>query len=100
MGYEELKKNVERIRDIQREIEADEARVGYHASFEVDDETLRQAAVKARAEELLRRFLEQHKHRKPTRMLWADYIKQIAQQNRDREIAYKKAKYQNHKNKQ
>jgi len=88
---DELKNHVQRIRDIQRDIAADEKRLGYHASYEEDDEGLKQRAAAAVAVQKLNRFIKKHERLKPKQMHWADYIHKLAQQNRRKELARKRA---------
>ena len=88
---DELKNHVQRIRDIQRDIDADEKRLGYHASYEEDGEDLKQQAAAAVAQQKLNRFIKKHEHLKPKQMHWADYIHKLAQQNRRKELARKRA---------
>jgi len=88
---DELKNDVQRIRDIQRDIDADEKRLGYHASYDEDDEGLKQRAAAAVAQQKLNRFIKRHEHLKPKQMHWADYIHKLAQQNRRKELARKRA---------
>ena len=95
LNVHELRKHTELIRQMQSEIEADERHLGYHTSYERDAAQLAADARHARAERILKTIMRRHKHLKPARMHWADYIMLLAARARERKRQGKLARTRN-----
>jgi hypothetical protein len=87
LNVDEIKKYTQMIADMQRDIEDQERLAGsFHHNLHqyADDGIFNAAARKAAAQNKLREIKNRYADRKPADMHWADFIKQLAQQAREK----------------
>jgi len=90
----DIKKYTQLIRDMQQDIDAEEAQMGFHTDFEDNSADLATKVANAamwQAEKKLEKFKELHLHLKPVDMLWADYISKLAKQKEHADLVRKRA---------
>ena len=87
LNVDEIKKYTQMIADMQRDIEDQERLAGsFHHNLHqyADDGIFNANARKAAAQNKLREIKKRYADVKPADMHWADFIKQLAQQAREK----------------
>jgi hypothetical protein len=87
LNVDEIKKYTQMIADMQRDIEDQEQLAGsFHHNLHqyADDGIFNAAARKAAAQNKLEAIKKRYADVKPADMHWADFIKQLAQQAREK----------------
>ena len=89
LNVDEIKKYTQMIADMQRDIEDEERLAGsfHNNRYQyADDGIFNAAAKKAAAQNKLEAIKKRYADIKPDDMHWADFIKQLAQQAREKNI--------------
>ena len=100
LNVDEIKKYTQMIADMQRDIEDQEQLAGsFHHNLHqyADDGIFNAAARKAAAQNKLEAIKKRYADVKPADMHWADFIKQLAVQAREKLTAKKIAKIKSKK---
>jgi N-acetylneuraminic acid mutarotase len=100
LNVDEIKKYTQMIADMQRDIEDQEQLAGsFHHNLHqyADDGIFNAAARKAAAQNKLREIKNRYADVKPADMHWADFIKQLAQQAREKKRQKKRRQLQRNK---
>ena len=100
LDVDEIKKYTQMIADMQRDIKDEERLAGYfhhnHHQY-ADDGIFNAAAEQAAAQNKLEEIKKRYAGIKPADMHWADFIKQLATQAREKLTAKKIAKMKSKK---
>ena len=102
LNIDEIKKYTQMIADMQRDIEGEERLAGsLHNNLHqyADDGLFNAAAEQAAAQNKLREIKKRYADVKPADMHWADFIKQLAQQAREKKRQKKRRQLQRKKSK-
>ena len=102
LNIDEIKKYTQMIADMQRDIEDEERLAGsFHHNLHqyADDGLFNAAAEQAAAQNKLREIKKRYADVKPADMHWADFIKQLAQQAREKKRQKKRRQLQRKKSK-
>ena len=102
LNIDEIKKYTQMIADMQRDIEDEERLAGsFHHNLHqhADDGIFNAAAKQAAAQNKLREIKKRYADVKPADMHWADFIKQLAQQAREKKRQKKRRQLQRKKSK-
>ena len=102
LNIDEIKKYTQMIADMQRDIEDEERLAGsfhYNLHQYADDGIFNAAAKQAAAQNKLREIKKRYADVKPADMHWADFIKQLAQQAREKKRQKKRRQLQRKKSK-
>ena len=97
LNIDEIKKYTQMIADMQRDIEDEERLAGsFHHNLHqyADDGIFNAAAKQAAAQNKLREIKKRYADVKPADMHWADFIKQLAQQAREKKRQKKRRQLQ------
>ena len=100
LNIDEIKKYTQMIADMQRDIEDEERLAGsFHHNLHqyADDGIFNAAAKKAAAQNKLGEIKKRYADVKPADMHWADFIKQLAQQAREKKRQKKRRQLQRKK---
>jgi N-acetylneuraminic acid mutarotase len=100
LNIDEIKKYTQMIADMQRDIEDEERLAGsLHNNLHqyADDGLFNAAAEQAAAQNKLREIKKRYADVKPADMHWADFIKQLAQQAREKKRQKKRRQLQRKK---
>ena len=100
LDVDEIKRHTQMIADMQRDIEDEERLAGsfHHNLYQYADDGIfnaaaKQAAVQNKLEEIKKRYADV----KPADMHWADFIKQLTQQAREKKRQKKRRQLQRKK---
>ena len=96
----EIKKYTQMIADMQRDIEDEERLAGsfqHNLHQYADDGLFNAAAEQAAAQNKLEAIKKRYADIKPADMHWADFIKQLAQQAREKKHQKKRRQFQQKK---
>ena len=102
LDVDEIKRHTQMIADMQRDIEDEERLAGsFHHNLHqyADDGIFIAAAKQAAAQNKLREIKKRYADVKPDDMHWADFIKQLAQQAREKKRQKKRRQLQRKKSK-
>jgi len=102
LNIDETKKYTQMIADMQQDIEDEERLAGsLHNNLHqyADDGLFNAAAEQAAAQNKLREIKKHYADVKPADMHWADFIKQLAQQAREKKRQKKRRQLQRKKSK-
>ena len=102
LNVDEIKKYTQMIADMQRDIEDEERLAGsLHNNLHqyADDGPFNAAAEQAAAQNKLEEIKKRYADVKPADMHWADFIKQLAQQAREKKQQKKRRQLQRKKSK-
>jgi len=102
LNIDEIKRHTQMIADMQRDIEDEERLAGsFHHNLHqyADDGIFNAAAKQAAAQNKLREIKKRYADVKPADMHWADFIKQLAQQAREKKRQKKRRQLQRKKSK-
>ena len=102
LDVDEIKRHTQMIADMQRDIEDEERLAGsFHHNLHqyADDGIFNAAAKQAAAQNKLREIKKRYADVKPADMHWADFIKQLAQQAREKKRQKKRRQLQRKKSK-
>ena len=97
LDVDEIKRHTQMIADMQRDIEDEERLAGsFHHNLHqyADDGIFNAAAKQAAAQNKLREIKKRYADVKPADMHWADFIKQLAQQAREKKRQKKRRQLQ------
>ena len=100
LDVDEIKKYTQMIADMQRDIEDEERLAGsFHHNLHqyADDGIFNAAAKQAAAQNKLEAIKKRYADVKPADMHWADFIKQLAQQAREKKQQKKRRQLQRKK---
>ena len=100
LDVDEIKRHTQMIADMQRDIEDEERLAGsFHHNLHqyADDGIFNAAAEQAAAQNKLEEIKKRYADIKPADMHWADFIKQLAQQAREKKRRKKRRQFQRKK---
>jgi hypothetical protein len=100
LDVDEIKKHTQMIADMQRDIEDEERLAGsfHNNRYQYADDGIFNAATEqAAAQNKLREIRKRYADIKPADMHWADFIKQLAQQAREKKRQKKRRMLQRKK---
>ena len=102
LDVDEIKRHTQMIADMQRDIEDEERLAGsFHHNLHqyADDGIFNAAAKQAATQNKLEAIKKRYADVKPADMHWADFIKQLAQQAREKKRQKKRRQLQRKKSK-